>query len=127
LGILVQQLEEDKMAITYLWDVSHVETYPTVDSNADVIHKVDWTLTATDGVNNDSTGIPVSSQTGGQTVIDTSDLSDFVAFDSITIADVQAWVDADLGADMIAELKVGLDTRIAAVVTPTTVSKIIGA
>ena len=41
------------MAINYAWDVSTVDTYPTKDSNADVVYNVHWRLTATDDTNND--------------------------------------------------------------------------
>ena len=115
------------MAITYEWDVSQVETYPTLDSNVDVIHKVNWRLTALDGENNDPTGtIPITAQGGGVVVIDTSDLSSFVAFSDITTADVQGWVDAELGADMIANLKTNLVATITEIVTPSSVTKTIG-
>ena len=36
------------MAISYAWDVSTVDTYPTKDSNSDVVYNVHWRLTATD-------------------------------------------------------------------------------
>ena len=36
------------MAIGYTWDVSTVDTYPTLDSNADVVYNVHWRLTAED-------------------------------------------------------------------------------
>ena len=41
------------MAINYAWDVSTVDTYPTKDSNADVVHNVHWRLKATDDTNKD--------------------------------------------------------------------------
>ena len=39
------------MAISYAWDVSSVDTYPTKDSKSDVVHNVHWRLTATDDSN----------------------------------------------------------------------------
>ena len=42
------------MAINYAWDVSTVDTYPTKDSNADVVYNVHWGLTGTDDTNKDS-------------------------------------------------------------------------
>ena len=44
------------MAISYAWDVSTVDTYPTKDSNSDVVYNVHWRLTATDDANNDADG-----------------------------------------------------------------------
>ena len=114
------------MAITYSWDVSQVDTYPTVGSNADVIHNVYWVLTGTDGENNDAIGLPITAMHNGKTVVDTSDLSSFVDFDNITTADVQGWVDASLGSDLIAELRSTLATRLEKTITPTSVLKTIG-
>ena len=34
------------MAIGYTWNVSTVDTYPTLDGNADVVYNVHWRLTA---------------------------------------------------------------------------------
>ena len=36
------------MAIGYTWDVSTVDTYPSLESNADVVYNVHWRLTAED-------------------------------------------------------------------------------
>jgi hypothetical protein len=36
------------MAINYTWNVSTVDTYPTLESNADVVYNVHWRLTAED-------------------------------------------------------------------------------
>ena len=36
------------MAINYTWDVSTVDTYPTLDGNADVVYNVHWRLNAED-------------------------------------------------------------------------------
>ena len=38
------------MAINYTWDVSTVDTYPTLDGNADVVYNVHWKLNAEDDV-----------------------------------------------------------------------------
>ena len=39
------------MAITYNWNVSTVDTYPTLDDNVDVIYNVHWRLNAEDDAN----------------------------------------------------------------------------
>ena len=44
------------MAIGYTWDVSTVDTYPTLESNADVVYNVHWRLTAEDDANQDADG-----------------------------------------------------------------------
>ena len=116
------------MAISYAWDVSKVDTYPTKDSKADVIYNVHWTLTATDDANNDANGNAQTASVYSQQGLDTSDLSSFTAFASVSKANVQAWVEASINAadsDRIADMKTSLDANIAAKITPTSVQKTI--
>ena len=118
------------MAISYAWNVSTVDTYPTKDSKSDVVHNVHWKLTATDDSNTvkdmDNNDIPATSQIYGSQSVDTSDLSSFIAFADLTASDVQGWVEAALGADEVTQLKASLDAEIAEKVTPTSVTKTIG-
>ena len=118
------------MAISYAWNVSTVDTYPTKDSKSDVVHNVHWKLTATDDSNTvkdmDNNDIPATSQIYGSQSVDTSDLSSFTEFAGLTASDVQGLVEAALGADEVTQLKASLDAEIAEKVTPTSVTKTIG-
>jgi hypothetical protein len=109
------------MAISYLWDVKQVDTYPSytdsqdpANTESDVVYNVHWRLTGEDDANNDSDGN------------DVSDLSSFTAFADLTVADVQAWVEAAMGADQVQEHKDSIDAQIAAKINPTSESKVIG-
>ena len=114
------------MAISYSWDVSTVDTYPTKDSNSDVVYNVHWRLTATDGTNKDSDGNNWTSEVYGSQGLDTDSISSFTAFGSLDAAKVQGWVEAAMGADEVTKLKSGLDGQIAVKITPTSVQKTIG-
>ena len=114
------------MAINYAWDVSTVDTYPTKDSNSDVVYNVHWRLTATDDANNDSDGNPQTAGVYGSQTLDTDSISSFVAFGSLDAAKVQSWVEAALTSDTVTQLKAGLDAQIAEKITPTSVTKQIG-
>jgi len=114
------------MAINYVWDVSTVDTYPTKDSNSDVVYNVHWRLTATDDANTDSNGNNWTAEVYGSQGLDTDDISSFTAFADLTSSDVQGWVEAALTADKVTELKEGLDAQIAEKITPTSVTKTIG-
>ena len=114
------------MAISYTWNVSTVDTYPTKDSKSDVVHNVHWRLTATDDTNKDSEGNNWTAYVYGTQTVDTSDLSSFTAFADLTASDVQGWVEAALGADKVTEMKASLDATIAKLITPTSVTKTIG-
>ena len=114
------------MAISYAWDVSTVDTYPTKDSNSDVVHNVHWRLTATDDTNKDSEGEYWTAGVYGSEGLDTDSISSFVAFGSLDAAKVQSWVEAALTADVVTAMKAGLDAQIAEKITPTSVTKTIG-
>jgi hypothetical protein len=114
-------LKEKKM-INYTWNVSTVDTYPTLDSNADVIYNVHWRLNATDtGV--DAEGNPYTASVYGTQVLDTSDLSNFTNFDSVTSSQVQGWVEGAMGAEEVQSLKDNLDAKIADEINPTSETK----
>ena len=114
------------MAISYAWDVSTVDTYPTKDSNSDVVYNVHWRLTATDGTNKDSDGNNWTATSYGSQGLDTESISSFTAFGSLDAAKVQGWVEAALTADTVTEMKASLDAQIAEKITPTSVTKTIG-
>jgi len=113
------------MAISYTWDVSTVDTYPTKDSKSDVVYNVHWRLKATDDTNKDSDGNNWTAEVYGSQAVDTSDLSSFKAFADLAASDVQGWVEAALTADTVTAKKASLDAEIAAKITPTSVTKTI--
>jgi len=115
------------MAIGYTWNVSTVDTYPTKDSKSDVVYNVHWRITATDDTNKDSDDNNWTATSYGTQSVDTSDLSSFTAFADLSASDVQGWVEAAMGADAVTALKAGLDAKIALLITPTSVTKTIGA
>ena len=114
------------MAISYAWDVSTVDTYPTKDSNSDVVYNVHWRLTATDDANDDADGNAQTADVYGSQGLDTDSISSFTAFGSLDAATVQGWVEAALTADTVTAMKAGLDAQIAEKITPTSVTKQIG-
>jgi hypothetical protein len=121
------------MAINYTWDVKNVDTYPShtdsqdpANTKSDVIYNVHWKLNAVDDANNDANGNPQSASVYGSLSLDVSNLSSFIDFSSVSLANVQAWVEAGLGSTEVANLKSGLDAQIAVQITPTSVSRIIG-
>ena len=114
------------MAISYAWNVSTVDTYPTKDSNSDVVYNVHWRLTATDDANNDADGNPQTAGVYGSQGQDTDSISSFTAFGSLDAATVQGWVEAALTADKVTELKSSLDAQIAKKITPSRVIKTLG-
>ena len=117
------------MAINYTWNVSTVDV-KEIDGNADTVFNVHWRLTGTDDTNTvkDSQGndIAASATVYGSQSLDTSDLSNFIAFTDLTTSKVESWVEAAIGADKITEMKLNLDGNIAELVTPTVQTKQVG-
>ena len=121
------------MAISYTWDVSMVDVYPShtdeqspANTENNVIYNVHWRLIGEDDSNNDANGNPQTVNICNVVSLDVSDLSSFTAFDSVTTSTVQGWVESALGSDEVTSLKSNIDAQIAEKVTPTTETKTIG-
>jgi len=111
------------MAINYTWNVSTVDTYPTLDGNADVVYNVHWRLNAEDDANQDADGNNWTATLYGTQSVDTSDISSFTSFADLTSSDVQAWVETAMGEEEVANLKAGLDAQIESQKNPTSITK----
>ena len=109
------------MSISYEWNVNTVDVYPTDEEHSDVIYNVHWRLNATD-TQVDADGNPYTASVYGTQSLNTSDLSDFTDFDSVTAAQVQGWVETAMGEEEVQSLKDGLDAKIAGQITPTSVT-----
>lgn len=117
------------MAINYTWDVKTVDV-KEIDGNADTVFNVHWRLNAEDDANTvkDMQGndVPATATVYGTQTLDTSDLSDFIAFEDLTASDVQGWVEAALGEEEITNMKTGLDAQIDELINPVVQTKTIG-
>ena len=107
---------------TYTWDCNTVDVYPTYDELTDVVYNVHWRLTGTD-----------ATDTYNATVIGTEMLSvetiqpeGFIPVTDLTNAQVTSWVEEQMGADRVAELKASVDSQIANLITPTSITMHIG-
>ena len=123
------------MAINYTWNVSTVDTKPSVtDDNAitetDVIYNVHWRLTGTDDTNTYEDGegndVNYTADVYGTQSLDISDLGSFTAFDSVTTDDVEGWVTTAMGTDEVQSLKDAIAAKITEAITPTSETKTIG-
>ena len=110
------------MAISYEWNVNTVDVYPSEEGHSNVIYNVHWRLNATD-TEVDAEGNPYVASVYGTQSLDTSDLSNFTDFDSVTSSQVQGWVEAAMGEEAVQNLKDGLDAQIDGQKNPTSVTK----
>lgn len=112
------------MPNTYTWDCRTVDTYPShtdeqdpANTESDVVYNVHWRVTGTDGTH--------SATSIGTQTLETADLSGFTAFDSVTHEDMITWTKAALGAERVTELEASLDSQIAELAAPTSVTRVI--
>ena len=91
------------MAINYAWDVSTVDTYPTKDSNSDVVYNVHWRFFAKD----DSEVPYIANEYGVYSV--EYDKSNFITYSKLKKEDVVGWLEAGLDID---QMKKNLDNEI---------------
>jgi len=110
------------MAITYTWNVNTVDVYPSEEGHSNVIYLVHWRLNATD-TEVDAEGNPYVASVYGTQSLDTSDLSNFTNFESVTSSQVQGWVETAMGEEEVANLKAALDSQIENQKNPTSVTK----
>ena len=111
------------MAISYTWDVSQCDVYPQKSGKSNVVHAVNWKLTATDDAHQDKDGVDISSTVISVQNIDTSDLSSFINWSDLTTSDVEGWVESAMGSTKVAELKTLLDQKISKQISPSSVTK----
>jgi len=111
------------MAISYTWDVSQCDVYPQKSGKSNVVHAVNWKLTATDDAHQDKDGVDISSTVISVQNINTSDLSSFINWSDLTASDVQGWVETAMGSTEVARLKSSLDEMIAQQISPSSVTK----
>jgi hypothetical protein len=107
------------MANTYSWDCRTVDAYPThTDENdvteSQVVYNVHYRVTGTDGTH--------SATSIGTQSLEVSDLSGFTAFDSVTHENMIAWTQAALGAERVTELEASLDSQLAELAAPSSVT-----
>ena len=104
---------------TYSWDCRTVDTYPShtddeCTTQSDVVYNVHWRVTGTEGEH--------STTVIGTQTLETSDLSGFTAFADVTHQNMIDWTKAALGAERVSELESSLDSQLAELATPSSVT-----
>ena len=97
------------------WKVVACDYAKSLNSKADVITVVHWEVTASETVS----GKVHSGRTYGAQALDTSDLSSFVAYGSVTEANAVAWAKAAMGSDEVTSQETAVAAQITESKTPT--------
>ena len=102
------------MAVT--WKVVACDRTVSLGGEADVITNVHWEATDSETVSD----VVHSGRQYGSAAVDTSDLSSFTAYASITEANAIAWAKASLGADEVTRIEASVAAQITESKTPVT-------
>ena len=97
------------------WKVVACDYAKSLNSKADVITVVHWEVTDSETV----AGKVHSGRTYGAQALDTSDLSSFVAYGSVTEANAVAWAKAAMGSDEVPSQETAVAAQITESKPPT--------
>lgn len=107
------------MATTYSWKINALDTYPTKDSLADVVYSVHYSYIATSD-QKDSDDNPYSTDFIGVVQIGDPDSKNFTAFADLKESTVIGWIESVLN---VTTMKSSIDSKLADIITPSTVTK----
>lgn len=114
------------MAINFDWNVSDCEVYPNKDGLSNVVHKVNYKLKGIDDSNQDDNGNNYFATVIGRVYLDTSDLSNFIAWSDLTPEIVQGWVEDNIGSENVLQIKNQIEAQINNKINPSSINKILG-
>ena len=97
------------------WKVVACDYTKSLNSKADVITVVHWEVTDSETVS----GVTHFGRTYGAQALDTSDLSSFVAYASVTEANAIGWAKAAMGSDEVTRQETAVAAQITESKTPT--------
>lgn len=100
---------------TYTWTFPALDAYPSHEGVTNAVFNIHWRMTADDGEGH-------IAEVYGTQAAGPIDPADFTAFESLTKAQVQGWVEAAMGEEKVAAMKASLDAQIANQITPPVVS-----
>ena len=91
--------------MSYIWNIQDLEVYSNHNGEVDVIYSANYSLTYTDETGNAETIFK-------QINFDISTLDNFVAYDSLSSANVIEWIRNSLGTDGVAALETEVNTAL---------------
>jgi hypothetical protein len=98
------------MTIQYIWGITKIKAYPTVEDKTNVICTVEWKLTVTNGERN--------KQIFGTISIPIVHLEPFTPYDQLTEEQVLGWVHNEMGPVQIAQLEAGVLSQLEQMINP---------
>jgi hypothetical protein len=99
--------------ITYTWEFPRFSTHPTLNGMSNVVHNVEFILTATDGEGH-------GAQVFGNIGLTEPDPVNFKSFNLLTQSVVEKWVEDSMGEEVLTDYKQNLANQIELQKTPET-------
>ena len=117
--------------INYIWNCREVDAYIEQAGNADVVYNVHWVVGGSEFVpdsegNDPPTGKTYLSSCIGTQSLDTSAITDFIPWNEVTEAEVEAWTKAAMGEEQVLSIEAGIASEIALLIEPVSVALIVG-
>ena len=78
---------------TFVWQFDSLDVLPTYQTVTDAVESMHWRITADDGAGHQATAY-------GETKAGPVDVNDFIPFEQLTLATVQAWCEAQMGSEL---------------------------
>ena len=102
------------MTIQYIWGITKIKAYPTVEDKTNVICTVEWKLTITNGEYN--------KQILGTISIPVVHLEPFTPYDQLTEEQVLGWVHKVMGPEQKSQLEAGILVQLEQMINPPVVT-----
>jgi hypothetical protein len=106
------------MEVTYDWNCKTVDVHPQEEGQTDVVYNVHWNVTGVEG--------EYSVTNIGTQIVPLSDSSTFIPFEDLTNEIVVEWTKEAMGEETVASIETSIANQIQDLITPTSVTMIIG-
>jgi hypothetical protein len=106
------------MEIAYDWNCKTVDVHPQEEGQTDVVYNVHWNVTGVEG--------EYSVTNIGTQIVPLSDSSTFIPFEDLTNEIVVEWTKEAMGEETVASIETSIANQIQDLITPTSVTMIIG-
>tara|TARA_R110002124_G_scaffold198196_2_gene365147 strand:- start:1752 stop:2087 length:336 start_codon:yes stop_codon:yes gene_type:complete len=104
--------------IIYDWNCRTVDARPLENGETDVVYNVHWVVTGVDG--------DYSSNAIGTQTVPLSEDGTFIPFEDLTNEIVVVWTQEAMGEEQVAGIEANIQSQIDALITPTSVTLLIG-
>jgi hypothetical protein len=118
-------LKENKMTITYQWNIQQLNCVPQEEGKTDVVVTAHWTVTATSSegkaivdYNGNNAISPYTASVYGTQSFTYDSGKAFIPYADLTQDEVVGWVQAGMGVDAVTALQENIDTQIANQINP---------